>query len=80
VIELKCFICSEHTNEKYLCQEHCKELYQMLINRTNIIEKPEFKHHCMICGEYQDRIIINYPTWFYICNKDVLEEWKVIDN
>ena len=71
MIKLKCFICSEPTNENYLCQEHCNELYKMFINRINIIEKPEFKHHCMICREFQKRIIINYHIWCFIYDKDI---------
>jgi hypothetical protein len=69
----ECIICNKilDINEVYLCEKHTQGLTQLLqISTSNIIiHKPDFKYHCMICGEWKNRILVNYPSWCYICDK-----------
>lgn len=68
---MECFICGKKIQQGYFCDEHLKELKEMLYLEKNIIKNPNERHHCMICGEYQDRVIIEYPNVGYICDKDI---------
>jgi hypothetical protein len=46
----------------------------MLDKKVGVVETPDFKHHCSICGEFEKRIIIEYPSVGYFCNIDIEEE------
>jgi hypothetical protein len=47
----------------------------MLDMKINLIEKPERKQHCSLCGEYERRKMVEYRSYAYFCDKDILEEW-----
>lgn len=66
----KCMICSKilNTESIYLCENHTFELNRSLKNESIVISEPSEREHCQICGEYEDRRIINYMNWFYACN------------
>lgn len=70
----KCYICETELDVSgvFICRTHTVELYKILSNEITIkdaiIINPEFIQHCHICGEYENRVIINHPEWFYICN------------
>ena len=71
---MECYICRKRLEKGYLCKKHCNELKEMLDRKENIIENPTFAHHCLICGEFEDRIIIEYPSVGPFCNKDLEDE------
>lgn len=73
---MKCFLCSNKLSLGYLCEEHAKELKHMLDEKTNLIEKPQWEHHCSLCGEYEGRRMVEYKSYAYFCDKDILEEWR----
>lgn len=73
---LKCFICSAEIKKGYLCKKHADELYEMLVNKKNIVSNPDWRYHCQLCGEFQNRIIIEYPSQGPFCDKDIIEEWE----
>jgi hypothetical protein len=75
---MNCFICGEKIEAGYLCEKHAKELYELLTAKKNTIQQPDFRYHCQICGEYENRIIVEYPRYGYFCDKDILEEWERI--
>ena len=66
----KCIICNVKLVHSgvFLCERHTNKLEDNYKTEENIITTPTFKEHCMICGEWENRIIINYPEWNYICN------------
>lgn len=59
----------------FLCKEHTIEALEVLYTgvfqnkKYDIYDKPEFKHHCGICGEWENRIIINFPGWLFLCDR-----------
>ena len=59
---MKCFLCSKALDIGYLCKAHAGELKRMLDVKTNLIEKPEWKHHCSLCGEYVDIKMVDYQS------------------
>jgi|GEM_PF-1552957 len=69
----KCYICGIEVSNKgvFLCEEHALELQKCLVNGENLILKPEFPEHCMICGNWECRIIVNSLGWNYICDECV---------
>jgi hypothetical protein len=71
---MECFICSQKLENGYLCEAHAKELKKMLDMKVGLIAKPEWLHHCCICGEYDKRKIIEYRPVGYFCDKDILDE------
>lgn len=73
---MKCFICSKEINNGYLCGEHANELYNMLEQRKGVINTPDWRHHCLICGEFKERVILDYPQCGLFCDVDIIEEWK----
>jgi hypothetical protein len=73
---MQCFICSKELPEGYLCEAHTKELYDMLQKGTNIILTPDWNNHCLICGEYVDKIIVDHPNCGPICDRDIREEFE----
>lgn len=66
----KCIICDKELTSKgvFLCESDTLKLYYKLNTKLDIINNPTFKEHCMICGEWENRVIINFPTWNYTCN------------
>lgn len=76
----KCIICDKKLiqSDVFLCERHTKELDNNFKKEKNIINCPSFKEHCMICGEWKNRAIINYPEWNYVCNiclKNALDKY-----
>lgn len=49
----------------------------MLDLKINLIERPEWRHHCSLCGEYEHRKMVEYGSYVYFCDKDILEEWGI---
>lgn len=72
---MKCFLCSNKLSQGYLCKTHAEELKRMLDMKLNLIEEPEWKHHCCLCGEYEQRKMVEYGSYAYFCDKDILDEW-----
>lgn len=72
---MECFVCGKHIEEGCLCKEDSELLYNVLHSQDNIINNPDFRHHCSICGEYENRIIIEYKSVYY-CDIDIEEEYK----
>lgn len=73
---MKCFVCSKEVRHSYLCKEHADLLYEMLNNSIGKIVKPDWKYHCLICGEYKDRTIIEFPNSGYFCDKDIVAAYE----
>lgn len=73
---MECYVCSKELAEGYLCEEHSELLYQMLINGQSVILNPDWKNHCLICGEYDDRVIVDFSLAGPFCNKDIISEWE----
>jgi hypothetical protein len=73
---MACFICNKESKNVYLCEEHVKELYANLVNGQGRVEEPSFSHHCNICGEYENRIIIEHSDNGYFCDIDIIEAYK----
>ncbi len=72
---LKCFICSKEISEGRFCDEHSKQLYTMLKDDSNIVQSPDGRHHCHICGRFEDREIVEHP-FGYFCDKDIIPEYR----
>jgi hypothetical protein len=72
----KCFICGKVTEDNYFCIDHAAELHRLLIGKDNLIKKPDFKQHCHICGEYENREIIEFSNWGYFCDRDIIEAFR----
>jgi hypothetical protein len=72
---MECFVCGKHIEEGFLCKEDSEMLHEMLHSRENIIINPDFRHHCSICGEYENRIVLEYQAIYY-CDIDIEEEYK----
>ena len=73
---MECFVCSKNSGEGYLCEEHAKILKKMLDEKKGIVESPEWMHHCVICSEYQNRVLVEYTQAGYFCDRDINEEWN----
>jgi hypothetical protein len=70
-----CFICNKESKHVHLCEEHAKELYANLVNGQRRVVEPSFSHHCNICGEYENRIIIEQSDNGYFCDIDIIEAY-----
>ncbi|MCL2677878.1 MAG: hypothetical protein FWE85_02360 [Clostridiales bacterium] len=68
---MQCYICGKELDKGYLCEEHRQELKRMIRKKENLIENPKFKHHCLICGEFKGRIIIDYPSVGPFCDEEI---------
>jgi len=77
---MECFVCSMELNEGYLCEKHAKILVEMLEKSDGIVEMPQWIDHCLICGQYEDRVIVEYPNCGCFCNKDIWAEWDRYKN
>lgn len=75
---MQCFVCGMKIEEGYLCKKHTQELKKMLLNEQNVINNPDFKQHCLICGEYKERVIIEYPSVGCFCDRDIETEARRI--
>jgi hypothetical protein len=73
---MECFVCSKKLKNGYLCKEHASELYSMLEKGEGEVENPDWKSHCLICGEFEHRRLIDYPSAGPFCDKDIKEEWE----
>lgn len=73
---MECFICGKETTKVYLCEQHAKELYAMLVSNQGKVEEPKFLNHCNICGEYEGRVIIEQSDICYVCDEDITEAYK----
>jgi hypothetical protein len=73
----ECYICSKKLPDETfnLCREHAQILYDMLNNEQNLIVDLDWRYHCLICGEYEDRTMVEYSGG-YFCDKDIREEWE----
>jgi hypothetical protein len=71
--EMECYVCGKNTTGQELCLEHVKILVTMLTKGEGVISHPDWRNHCAICGEFENRIIVEYPLIGYFCNKDILE-------
>ncbi len=73
-----CYICTKELRDESfsLCKDHAKELYDMLNNKQNIVVDPDWRYHCLICGEFEHRRIIDYPSAGPFCDKDIKKEWE----
>lgn len=71
----ECYACGKKIQNGYLCKEHAFELRSMLENNDSVIEHPDHRYHCIICGEYEDRKIVYYKGLIFICDKDIEEEF-----
>lgn len=69
----KCFVCNKELEYAgiYLCKEHCLDIDEQLNSSPQLIFNTSFDNHCQLCGEWENRIIISYKDWCYICNKCV---------
>jgi len=72
---MKCYICGKEDKGNF-CLSHAKELKNKLDNNESCILKPEFKHHCLLCNEFIDRIILYDKNYGYFCNIDIVEEFN----
>jgi hypothetical protein len=70
---MSCIICDDDNDVRYICRKHLLILLDKIKNDVKIIRKPEFMHHCHVCGEYEGRIIVVYEG-AYICTKDIYED------
>ncbi|MDP4091980.1 MAG: hypothetical protein Q8920_01315 [Bacillota bacterium] len=78
---LKCYCCWKNatSNTHYYCFKCIKKLKKMFDNNIadfgdkcfEILENPHHSSHCISCGEFEDRRIIDVKC---ICNKCVMEE------
>ena len=73
----KCYICNQATNG-YICKEHTKLLKKLFEDKVDVISTPEWKHHCVICGEHEERLIIDYEG-VLLCNICIDDEIQKVD-
>ena len=73
---MECFICSKKLTEGHLCKEHATELINLVYDTENSELNNDWKKHCAICGEYENRIIIEYKNVGYFCEECIKEEIK----
>lgn len=73
---MECFICGKALTEGYLCKQHAKELHSMLKDKRGIVCNPDFRHHCAICGEFKNRIIVEYKGVGFFCELDIEEAFN----
>lgn len=81
---MQCFLCLDEVKSGNFCKKHAEALRRMLDEKSNLVEKPEWEHHCRLCGAYAGCKIIKYKNYgpygyeyyVYFCDKDILEEWK----
>lgn len=71
---MECFVCGKQITNRHLCKRHLDILVKMLEKEEGVTLYPSWRHRCLICGEYKDRIIVEYPSIGYFCNRDIMEE------
>jgi hypothetical protein len=76
----KCLICGKPAEAgAYLCKDHTRAALEVLNTgstenvKYTIIENPVFMNHCQLCGEWENRKIICYPSWNYLCEPCITE-------
>lgn len=79
MINLECFICSQQLVKGYLCDQCATESLKMLNDKYRVNFKPEWNDHCLICGEYKNRTILNFPSCGPICDKCIMESFNSYD-
>lgn len=77
---IKCFICDKELEAGFLCDKHAIQLYECLKSDKHTIHQPDFRYHCQLCGEFENRIIVEYPEYGYFCDKDIVTEWERVTN
>jgi hypothetical protein len=70
---MECFICSEKLKKRHLCNQCSNLVDKMLETKSNIIKNPEWINHCLICGEYEERVIVDVSNCGPICDKCIRE-------
>lgn len=70
---MECYICSTETSGTFLCEDCCSKGLDYLRNKVNIIKNPDWRYHCLLCGEYDDRIIVNFSSG-PVCDQCILGE------
>lgn len=70
---MKCYVCSKKVKHSYLCKEHADLLYEMLMTNTGKIDSPDWRYHCSICGEHENRVIIDLPNSGFYCDIDIID-------
>jgi hypothetical protein len=66
-----CYICGAPLTIEgvWLCKEHAFEIKKKFDdNSPHSVKNPDFAYHCQICGEWENRVILNDPDWMYTCN------------
>ena len=65
----------------YLCRECTRVLVKVLANPSlgfaRVLRVKSYGEACDLCGEYQDRRIIDHPEWGRICEVDVKEAAEI---
>lgn len=80
-----CYICGEPLTIEgvWLCKEHAHFLkIGFESGWPGLIKNPEFAHHCMICGEWENRQILypeNEAPYCNICMKTAVTAYLVND-
>lgn len=74
---MECYICANKLENKYLCTKCYEMVIDMLQSKSNIVTNPKWEQHCLICGEYKDRIIIDVPNCGPICNRCVYNQNEI---
>lgn len=73
---MECFICALEVNHSYLCKTHAELLYNMILENIGVIESPDWKYHCAICGEHENRRIIELRDGGYFCSECIKKAHK----
>jgi hypothetical protein len=73
--KLECNVCSKETSETFLCKDCCNQGLEYIESNKQIIENADWRYHCMICGEFEDRLIVNFPEG-PICNRCINEAFE----
>lgn len=64
----ECYVCGKKLSNGYLCDDHILELVQMLNLNVDVMKEHDFRHHCIICGQFEERKIIYYKGLTFICS------------
>lgn len=74
---MECYVCSKKLDKEYLCEQCVNLILKMLEANTHVISNPKWENHCLICGEYEDRVIIDVPNCGPICGKCLSEAKRI---
>ena len=70
---MECFICSRRLEKGYLCSDCVVEALKKLNEKNRVNMNPSFHDHCLICGGYENRVILDFPSCGPICDKCILD-------